>query len=557
MNKKVLKYSLLIVFSIVLKGMQAQVRGLDSLAFIDVGAYKAVVSEGDKISEKPSIVDSTKKLKVGPYNIESKRISTSYDPDTIAAAQMVGEPLTKLYKGLVKGGLGNYTTPYAEAWYNSLRSKEISYGLRFKLFSSQTRIGDYGFGGFSDNEVSLYGKKFLKEHTLSGNFDFVNEGLHFYGYDKRLYQIEKKDSTLQRFNFITGGLVFKSQYSSLKKINHEVKLNFYNLQDNYKAGESNFKASGNVYTAVEKDLLNVNAELDYYNYRSPADTVNNTIFTLNPTYLIKGEKSHVAVGLTSTTDIFSKTKFYFYPSFDFSYNVLENIIVPYVGEQGKLQKNSFRSLTNANPYVLSSLPMQNTNQKYEFYAGIKGTLSSTIAYNAKVTSSQIQNLPLFVNNTTQPLQNRFDVIYDDAKLTTIYGEVSYQQREKLRINMSGKYLNYQMKHEARAWYTPQLELKLSANYNLKDKIVGKAELTYLSPQFAKTFVNDASSATGKKVVAQELKGILDANIGCEYRYTKRLGFFLNFNNILNVRYYRYSNYPTQRLGLMAGGSWTF
>jgi len=60
-----------------------------------------------------------------------------------------------------------------------------------------------------------------------------------------------------------------------------------------------------------------------------------------------------------------------------------------------------------------------------------------------------------------------------------------------------------------------------------------------------------------RVQPQELKGIFDANIGLEYRYTKKLGFFLNFNNIANYRYYRYNNYPTQRLGFMGGLSYSF
>ena len=66
-----------------------------------------------------------------------------------------------------------------------------------------------------------------------------------------------------------------------------------------------------------------------------------------------------------------------------------------------------------------------------------------------------------------------------------------------------------------------------------------------------------TNSTGKKVVSKQLKGIFDANIGAEYRYTKRLGFFISFNNIANFRYYRWSNYPTKRFSLMGGLSYSF
>ncbi len=47
------------------------------------------------------------------------------------------------------------------------------------------------------------------------------------------------------------------------------------------------------------------------------------------------------------------------------------------------------------------------------------------------------------------------------------------------------------------------------------------------------------------------------NLGAEYRYTKLLGMFVQLNNIFNVRYERFKNYPTQRFNVMAGVSYTF
>ena len=49
-----------------------------------------------------------------------------------------------------------------------------------------------------------------------------------------------------------------------------------------------------------------------------------------------------------------------------------------------------------------------------------------------------------------------------------------------------------------------------------------------------------------------MKGIVDINLGAEYRYSKMLSFFVNFNNIANTRYYRWEKYPSQRFNLMAG-----
>ena len=559
MNKQELKYVVLILFCVATNAkLFSQIVDLDPMQVISIGEYKPVIVDANKIMDKPVVVDSTKKLKVNGFNINnSRKVLTGYDVNPIEAAEMVGEPLTKLYNGLVKIGFGNYKTPYGEAWYNHLRSKEYACGLRLKHLSSQTTLEDYGFGGFSDNEVSLYGKKFLKEHTLSGNFDYARNVVHAYGYDTdRFVLIDKDIITIQRFNYFAANAELKSHYAKAERYNHDVKLNYYNLQDSYKTSESNFKANGYLQTAVLKEVLKVNASVDYYNYKTTLDTINNTIITINPNFIATGEKYRASIGVTAVMDVFVKSKFYFYPNIDLSYNIVDNIIIPYAGATGKLQKNSYKSLSDENPFVLSHLSMENTNHKYEVFGGLRGTLSSTIAYDIRAAYSSVNNFAMYVNDTNDILANRFNVIYDEAEILTFKGEISYQLREKLRINLRGEYFNYKMSLEEKAWYKPQMQFSASANYNLRDKIVARVDLYYIANQFAKTYeVNE--TFTGKKVVAQELKGVFDANIGVEYRYTKKLGFFLNFNNITNFRYYRYNNYPTQRIGFMGGLSYSF
>jgi outer membrane receptor protein involved in Fe transport len=58
-------------------------------------------------------------------------------------------------------------------------------------------------------------------------------------------------------------------------------------------------------------------------------------------------------------------------------------------------------------------------------------------------------------------------------------------------------------------------------------------------------------------VERKLKGYVDLNLGAEYRYNKRLGMFLDINNIAATRYFRYVNYPVYRLNVLAGVSYSF
>jgi hypothetical protein len=566
------KYAVLVCIVLVQAlPLSAQLKdSVGTFTVIGTGNFLTTIMESNKISDNPEIKDSTQKIPVGPYSIDSKRINTPFAVDPIVPAQISGEPLTKLYNGLVKIGIGNYATPYGEVWYNSLRSKEIAYGIRLKHLSSSPKyknyentgifskpsFKNYGYAGYSNNEVSLYGKKFLKEHTLSGNFDYARDVFHYYGYDASMNMLEK-DQTVQRFNLFAASAELKSHYAKAERFNHDIRLAYYNLADLYKSSENNIRADGFVQTAISGEVLKVNALVDYYNYKTQSDTADNTIIALNPNFIATGEKYRASLGVTAAIDVQSTSKFYFYPNVELSYNIFEDIIIPYAGVTGGLRKNSFKSITDENPFVKSELITKNTNTRYEFFGGLKGTLSSKIAYTTRVSYANVNNLQLYVNDFSDLLGNKFDLVYDDADVLNVRGEVSYQSREKLRFNLRGDYYNYKMKNELRAWFKPQVEITLSANYNLKDKIVVRADMFYTDSQFAKLIEEDPAGLAADKAVAKELKGVFDANLGLEYRYTKKLGFFLDLNNIASQGYNRWYKYPTQRFGFMAGLSYSF
>jgi outer membrane receptor protein involved in Fe transport len=97
------------------------------------------------------------------------------------------------------------------------------------------------------------------------------------------------------------------------------------------------------------------------------------------------------------------------------------------------------------------------------------------------------------------------------------------------------------------------------DYNMQDKFLLKAELFTFSKMYAPAYQHSTDN-NGLKVVtqvAEEIKGAVDLNLGVEYRYSKVLSGFINLNNILNQRYYKYYNYPSYRFNLMLGITYSF
>ena len=442
--------------------------------------------------------------------------------------------------------------PYGEFWIGNTRSRETNYGAHLKHFSGTPHLEGVGYGGYSDNEVNLFAKQFYKKHTLSGDFNYERNVVHYYGYDTSLNKLEN-DFTRQRYQFIQPKIRLVSHYTDSTHINHDIGLSYYNLQNLYRETENNIKFNANGSMYINKEKLNVNLLTDFYNHKQSNDTINDLIVSLNPSFEAGGSKWHADIGLTGTLDNFkNKTRFYFFPKLNVFYNVYENMIIPYAGLNGGLIKNSFRTLSKENSFVDTTLNYSNTNNKYNAFIGLRGNLSSKTSYDAKVSYSQYDSLQFFVidYSGTNQIYNRFNVVYDNTTLLTVSGQLKYQLKEKLNVIAKGNYYLYKTKNLERAYQKPDYDLTFSGTYNLQSKIILKADLFFVGQQWALTQTQDTSGVYLPS--SKQLKGWADINLGAEYRYSKMLSFFVQLNNIANQRYYRWDRYPSQRFNFMFG-----
>ncbi|MGZ3882584.1 MAG: hypothetical protein ACXVP0_11700 [Bacteroidia bacterium] len=515
--------------------------------------FEPTIKDAVKFTDQPEIKDSVKRISSAPYGIQSNPLFPKYQVEPINPAKMQNEPLSKLYHSLIKAGYGPvYNMPYGEAWFSSTRSREMLYGVHYKYLSSTAHLQDYGYSGFSDNEAEVYAKKFYKKHTLSGEFNYKRNLVHFYGYDTTINKITDKNFAKQRFQLFEPKVRLQSHYTDSSMINHDIQLAYYNLQDLYYSAENNVKLNADLSTFINKEKLHVNVLADYYNHKRPKDTINDFIGSINPYFEANGKKWHADLGLTATIDAFNKTtKFYFYPQLNVFFDVYESMIIPYAGVSGGLMKNSFRSLSTENPFINPQVNYANTNNKYNVYGGLRGNLSSNTSYDAYVNYGQYDSLHYFVINYSDPtlLHNQFNVVYDNTSLLKVGGQLKYQYKEKMHLIAKGNYYLYKPQTFLKAYHKPNYDITLSGIYNLKSKIILKADIFTIGNQWALTQTENNGVFSYQPKL---LNYIVDVNVGVEYRYSKMLGFFVSFNNIANMRYYRWENYPTQRFNMMLG-----
>lgn len=549
---------LLILFLVLCYAMASLAQtpnGLNDQIYQTRSEFQPTIKDAIKFSDIPEIKDSVKRIQNIKYGINSTPIFPKYQVQPIEAAKLQNEPLPRLYHSLLKAGYGPfYNMPYAEFWVANARSRENSYGAHLKHFSSTAHLRDVGYSGFSDNVISVFGKRFYKKHTLSGDFNYERNVVHYYGYDTTINKLDDKKYTRQRYQLIEPKLQLLSHYTDSTHLNHDIRLSYYNLQNLYKETENNVKVKALGSLFINKEKLNINFLTDFYNHKQSNDTINDLIVSLNPSFEANGKKWHADLGLTGTLDYLNgAARFYFYPQLNVHYDVYDNMIIPYAGINGGLIKNSFRALSSENPFVDTTIShYANTHNKYNAFAGLRGHLSSNMGYDAKVSYAQYDSMYFFVMDYggLNQVYNRFDILYDNTSLLTLNGQLNYQFREKLNFIAKGNYYLYKPKNLTRPYHKPEFDLTFSGIYNLKSKFIVRADLFFLGKQWALTQTEDASGTT--VLTPKQLKGYADLNLEGEYRYSKMLSFFVRFNNIAGQRYYRWERYPSQKFNFMLG-----
>lgn len=535
-------------------GAEAQKDTITSSVVV-VKEFEPTISDAFKISSLPQIVDTVKVNPVFEYRINSQQVNTDFELENIKPATLVGEPLTRLYKGYMKAGFGSYTTPMAELSLSNLRSKSLTWGMNARHLSSYGKTknadGERVFSGYSDNMARLFMKRYYKNQTVHGNLRFNRDAVTYYGYNTDLLDtiLEKDDLQTQFFMDIGADMGLKSNYTDSNHLNYDFVLKYDFFMDQYDFLENLIRLKGTADYFYDKEQLGADIDVQFYN-QNLLDTVNNVALKMDPWFCMFGDKWRVVAGLKMHTYIHgNEPSYHWYPRAHLQYDIIDNMIIPYAGVDGNLDVNNYRKISLENPFVVPGSSFSPTNYKLQIFGGVKGTFGTNSSYNFGGKFSQVDSMYLYVNDTSANLlQNQFSVVYDFAEVYNFSGEINYSRSEKLNLGIRGHYYVYNMGNQPRAWHLPDYDLTISAKYNLRNKIIAHADLFLIGKRYAKTY-----DAAGER----ELKEIIDFNLGVEYRYSKILSGFINFNNVAAMKYNQWNYYPNQRFNIMVGITYSF
>lgn len=550
----------IIALILTLFAIPALVRGQEKIHQEEVKvikSYNPMVDDANKINLNPAVSDTGITTKeVLSYEISPVKLETDIEVAPIKAAKMSGMPQEQLYRFFMKTGFGNYTTPYFEVFYNSLRSRQHSYGIHYKHLSSLGNIKDYAYQGYSENGVDANASLFGDEHIYDFRGSYGRDVVHYYGRpDTLVNDTLSRDSIRQRFHTAGFSASLRSNYRGSSRLNHAFGLSYQMINDLYPTTEHGARLSGSLNKEVEwfkfspSQVLGMNLSGAFFHATAGEDTVSwpaqSALVTVNPFISTRVKEMDLKAGFTAAYESDNNGKLRIFPDILLKISLKEQQFLITGGLDGGIEHISFRTLATENPFVVSNPQLLNQVTAIRAFGGINTAIGKRVNLNVMVSSESVKNMPMFTADTTLPFRNRFAVVYDDGTILTLKAELGVKVAEKLMVTGLVKFQDYNMITTGYAWHKPALTTGLDARYNLQDKIIAYVSMQYLSGIRVQEFENGVEKT-------ETLKDIFDISIGAEYRYSKLLSGFMRLNNLSASKYYRWQYYPAQRFNAMLG-----
>jgi hypothetical protein len=527
-------------------------------------AFEPSIPDANKINIEPPESESNIDMPKMTYDNRAEQMSVSLQPESIAPVKLVGEPLSKLNRNYIKAGFGTYTSPLLDIYTGSLRSKDHALGLHLKHFSSSGNIEGHPKTGNSLNLVEVFGQKFLDEHTLTGSLGFRRNVVHHYGFltdqfsDTSLFPYNYSDDDLkQRFARFNGGVSFNSNYTDQSRLNHSAGIRFKHISDLFETSETGVSVNASAdkrfelldFTDYQK--IGLTANVNYVRYKDSVLTQNNTLLTLKPFISTEFNEYSIKAGLNINFKFDTVSKAYLFPFVEGQLKIIEDALIVNAGITGDIQRVGFDELSDINPFVQSRLPLMYMREKFTFYAGLKARAGEYIDFTVHVKSSAVDNAWFFITDYTQVPFNRFTLVHDKGTLVKGRGELQFHTAEHIMVKLFSEVESWSLDTLKHAYHVPALKFGIDGMYQIQNKIIARANVKVNGKQYIPAAnIEGIPSAT-------ILDGFVDASLGLEYRYTKSLSFWINFNNLANSRYYLWNNYPSYKFNLMGGVTYSF
>lgn len=511
-----------------------------------VSSFKPVLKQTAKINfgASPAPVD-TSKTKLY-YEIPNQNLVFAYQPGTLKPLALdidTGGNFDN--SSYIKAGFGSLRTPFIQAGISFGDGKTAGLNIYARHMGSD---GKRDYQKFSSTNVRMTG--FFK----SGNNLEWNAGIgmkqdrtYKYGYEPQTF-IFQPDSLKQNFQTIAGRVGFHNINKTTFGLTYSPDVKIDVFSDNHDNSESNTVVNLPLEKTIGKEFaVNLGVAFDLTRV-SPKNksAINNTMYYLSPTVLYKTKNINVQAGIRPSWD--NKT-FKMFPNVLADISSSDSRFTFQAGWTGYVRKTTYQFLASQNPWLWIPESFKNSWIE-ERFAGFKGSVGDHFTYAAKAAFNRINNQPLFVNDTTTGLGGKSFRVLNESRINIVnFGsEIGVTFHEKFSLTAGLQFNQFTgLKDNAKAWGLFPLELKTAMRLQVIKDLWLKGDLFAWSGPYYKK--KDGS--------AGKLDGAMDLNAGLEFKITKNINLWAQFNNIFNKTYQRWNQYPVYGFNFVGGIVFSF
>lgn len=564
------------------------------------GNFNPVIDRFDKINVPPAITDTSSALDYHfSYQLDPHRLSSIFVPSKFKPVRVVGEPRTRLYNSYLRLGFGNYWSPLLDAYYNSVTSHNLNYGIRLNHRSSWGTIGNedkpetyYGKNHFSLTDIALFGKYIIGERMqVFTDLAYQNDYNLYYGFN---------DTTLNRFNLNRDDLKtadYKAPYnhigwnigvkniSTASRLDYDARVFIGDLMGAYGQNEFNFRLDGGTGYRLRlskgNDLLAaLRLSLDGYSQNidntilQPFLHISDTMTTWQPDSSYTPHSSRLLLGLNPYAELSlagirvhaglrvaldrygerGVMNTYIFPDVTLSRSFMNDALGITIGAVGNDEAVSWNDIRMVNPYVMPCAQVESYRYN-NFFGRVRYNFSKKLELNAHVAYMLYDNRLSFLPNPEYLLGNVFGTKYESGQQLTVGADFSFVNDEMIALAVGGNYYHHVAVDgdSLPSLYLPPFDMHFRADVNYHDRMLLHLQFMLLGAMDA-NFEYDAAAA--EYVITETVPLRYGMNIEFEYRHNKALSAFLRIDNLLFQRYYYWQNYPSQRAVFTIGATYT-
>ena len=565
------------LFSISSSYAQKKESSIETERIIIVKSFTPSLSDAFKIKSDPSISDSISNAKFELlYDLKKIPVISTFEPNKATPLKLKQKILYNPFNTFFSGAFGNKN----QLFFNISSLVEIDRSQRIGFIFYKD-----GFGNDLDNTVLRSNQNYNEigfNHNLRSNQYNVNTQFKFSKSLNNYFGLNENVSDQSFINLIDP---------QIKRNNFKVRSN-WNWYDYFL---NNFILQANLSTdnfdSIEKQIglsANFGSELARGNFKGKIKIQGlNTRFVSSYFQKIQEEYSQAQGSLSvfwqNTSNDFRfkigagisyflgidqiSNDLIYYPEIEILYQKKENKLTPYLKAFGGANLNSYRSLSDVNPYLAPTTTLIPTFNKYNIQLGMRSRLASVLNFDFGLIFDEVENfnyyqrLPFDNENELESyrLSNAFESKYLDLGFYGFNASIIINMIKDNFIRFETSYRFFNTQDEEVLWNIPSLQANWESQIKWNDR---------LAFSFKGSMWGDRSASLRPIFLEQDLSNDLIINeeilpifirssAHITYKLTKQFDIF--FKGRFNSKgiHGRWSYYPEPPLLILGGITYKF